>query len=1315
VTNRRIVFPLLLAAWTCGADEIPVDWSGGNFVARPGVSRRLEAKVPTGCRGLRLVGGMKATAVEPGRERWHTGRLSATFVDASGCELGRPFPRQFECLGTTDWIDIDHTYLVPSNAVALRLGLHDLGRSGEVEFRPVRLSAVRGWATGPCDAPRPSEELWMCRPAFAGEAAGFVPRPGDCWGWAKVPSVWLNERKPFPPTTVLSPWVEDNDALQKSILPARAWYGRRLAVPEVAHRKDSRTVLRFGIVNTRAVVHVDGARVGEVVFPGGDVDISDAVRTKTEVFAAIDVTACPLTGETLNYNAPDRAEREKDAVMYKGLTGGLSFVVEPAGARIVDTAVAYDCASREATFRAETTNLVAGTYELEARVESLAGRAIRTFRGAVASASDGVLELRVRWPEAPLWDVHTPDNLCRCTLTLRRADGAAVDATKPFRCGFRDVRTRGRDLLLNGTPIHLRGLYCHMLGAVDERTARDTVREAFLRMRAEGFNAAVAGNYRFKEGTVTRVDRVLDVCDELGMLFVYALPHVRDFGFALDDPAVADRYRRLTRQAIALARRHPSVVLYALNHNCTGYGGDQNPLRMDGAHYLADDERDAIGYKPRNRLNARLSGAIVRALDPTRPLYHHESGTLDGWHTLNIYLNWSPRQERSDWIEHWSAHGVAPLFFVEWGLPDLGSWSSYRGPHFLWTTPVVFNTWAAEYAAAVLGDRAYEDSPEMRALIAREDREHASGRPFSFDIAGVRALTNLCAGVQAYFADDNWRSFRARGLTAAVPWGQGGFFRRVNLAAQGLEYWEGRGRRSDWEETVVGRSFRRWNRDVIAWIGGDDAVTDKRHHYRPGAAIAKRLVVVNDRRVRLDAGWRCALDGQVVSGRVDVGPGEVAQIPVSLAAPARAGTYALKAEFDIPGDGQSDEFPLEVVAPAVPPVKAVALLDVRGLTRRHFARLGVRSSSVTDPADVSAGTALVVGRESLDVDRHYGKLLDFARRGGSVLLFEQDAKTLSRLGFRVQEYGLRRAFHRFVEPGSDGLSDARLENWAGASTLVSPYFKDLPKLERSEPRTEWCGFRNTRVWRCGNRGAVATVLPEKPTCGDWRALADGGFDLQYAPLLEWRVGRGRMVFCQFDVTARTAADPFADDLSVRLVASVGGSAWRGVARPAPLLLKSGDRIPSDLEHRVRNGLTVLGCGLTAAEVRRVSPVELSVVETNGCCFTRIRRLPPELNGLSNADWAWHGAMSFAAFVDVAEDGNSAFRVVRYGQGRIVFMQVPPWKIDCAARPHLRTSRRRAEYALQRIKGNLGFGSEVETVSYADAPEADDDPYRYIRW
>lgn len=295
-------------------------------------------------------------------------------------------------------------------------------------------------------------------------------------------------------------------------------------------------------------------------------------------------------------------------------------------------------------------------------------------------------------------------------------------------------------------------------------------------------------------------------------------------------------------------------------------------------------------------------------------------------------------------------------------------------------------------------------------------------------------------------------------------------------------------------------------------------------------------------------------------------------------------------------------------------------------------------------------------------------------------------------------------------------------------------------LPKSAKKIEVKIQNTARPPRTNNRGCIATVIPEKPHVGDWRSLVDGLFALEYAPLLEMRTGSGSVTLCQLDVTARTVADPAADAIVSRLVsyrrggvgpkrpdflgreAEMAGYAWgvKSWENGKDLVVSSGAKVPDDLGDRVAKGATVLCLGLGADEAKAWSCGEaLDIAPTNGCVFSRIENPPPELNGLSNADFFWHGAMDFAAFQNARPDGNAAFRVVRHGKGRIVYWQLPPWRFDTDARPHQRPSRRAASRFFARLMCNLGWETFTDGTGfhkrpqYKDIPVPDDDPYVWV--
>lgn len=1386
-----------MAALAAVADSV-ILWPAGDFAGakgtriekseqgdvlvlpKPGAGLQRTIRLERDWRVIRLKGEMKVTNVPQGDESWQTGRFTMRWTDDAGKTVS-PWPYNIGHVGTTDWLPSDRRYVIPRGATRLEMGLCNLSKGGEVRFRNFSLEMVRRFMDKPCNAPLPDgapsdpeslecawtatsslrtrysmNGLWRLRPAYADDAADRAPADDDGWDWGRLPFHW-HGRGRFAVTDDLSPYLEDHPERVEKILPLRAWYARTFALPASAAGK--RALLAFDLVASRVVVYVDGQRAGAVDYPNGEVDLTPFVKPGTRQTVALDVTAF-AEGETLDYNEATRADKRKRVVKIKGLTGDVWLDLLPKGARIADAWTETSVEKGEIRFVAETEKADASACRLRAEVTPLAGGAARTFEGTAEKDGEGRLVLVAPWKDAKLWDVDTPQNRYACRLSLLTQDGAALDTTVPFEFGFREVKIVGRDLLLNGKPIHLRALHDGTLADLTSASAKTNAIVRCRNIMAHGFNFMIAGNYSFGAGATPYVEGMLSACDETGMLYSFTMPHFKDFT-PLDDPAQQKRYRAVAHGLMRLARRHPAVILWAANHNAAGYLGAGNPRRIDGLYELPPSANGV------NRRHARISRKIIRELDPTRPCYHHESGNLDDWHCFNCYLDWAPVQERSDWSEHWATVGVKPLFYVEWGLPHVSSFSSYRGPLFIWRGRGYMSLWASEYAAALRGDAAYEATPEAFHALDREETLWAKGQPFHWsNLSGLcSTLTNNYQGIQGLYADDNWRSFRGWGVTAVLPWDQGAFFTRVrqmpSVPATDL-YAKTPGWKSpivrQWADpdcfalTAVGAAISRWNRDDCAWIGGGDVFTTKRHHYRPGEEVKKQLVIVNDRRHDQTVRWTLTLGAEKRTGSVRVTAGGRSFVPVTLPAPARPGVAMLSATFGFDGGSElKDALELEILSPAVTPKDLLSVYDPKGLTIANLKRLGFAVEEVKDifAFDISrkkAGRRLVVGREALTREILERVLVPFAQQDGHSFVFEQSQPTLESVGFRVQTYGLRHAFPRFDKPTLHGtLSAARLRDWAGESTLVEP-FDPLREVETGAGKpANWAGFAGqTRVWRCGNRGTVASVIPEKPSFGDWCALVDGGFDLQYAPLLEWRLRNGSVTFCQMDVTGRTVNDPAADDLVRTLVAAakdpvpptrsarplglqaygVGRQprhAWMlehdetKVADQRYLVTEGAGKPPADFFASITNGATALLCGLSAQEVRDWCPVPVRVEDVKGRHFTRLETLPPELNGLSNADWAWHGKMDFAAFTGGAGEGNEAIRVFRIGKGRLVFWQVPPWTIDTVARPYLRTSKRHAEAMLSRLLGNLGFNRGPDTIRYADQPERTDDPYRYYHW
>ncbi len=341
---------------------------------------------------------------------------------------------------------------------------------------------------------------------------------------------------------------------------------------------------------------------------------------------------------------------------------------------------------------------------------------------------------------------------------------------------------------------------------------------------------------------------------------------------------------------------------------------------------------------------------------------------------------------------------------------------------------------------------------------------------------------------------------------------------------------------------------------------------------------------------------------------------------------------------------------------------------------------------------------LLIGKGALTVDGA-APSLKRVPDGLKVVVFEQTAQVLERrLGFRVEEYGLRQVWPRVPDsPLLAGLKTEDLHDWRGASTLLPPTMAyTLSPRYNGAPAVRWCGLEVTRLWRCGNWGNVASVLIEKPPRGDFLPILDGGYALQYSPLLEYREGRGLVLFCQMDVSGRTESDPAAETLAANILRYVDG--WR--PSPRRTAVYAGD--PAGLAWLAACGVQagavngdppaadqvlVVGPGggrslqapATAAWVKaggRVLALGLDQAEANSFLPTKVTMQPAEHIA------AWFpplGAQSLLAGVAPADVHNRDPRtlpLVRAGAtvcgdgvlastGNVVFCQLPPFQVSKA--------------------------------------------------
>ena len=1209
--------------------------------------------------------------------------------------------------------------------------------------------------------------LWRWQPANG--PTGAVPH--GKWGYFKVPGSWpgITDYMQKDCQTVHAHPSGKDRSLRET---ASAWYQREITIP--AGWTGRRITVRAEYLNSFATVYVDGKQAGEMRFPAGEVDVTSRCRAGRTHVLSLAVIAMPLKGVMLSYNDTASASRVKGSVARRGLCGDVYLVAAPRGPRIAEVKVDPSVRKGQITFGVAAAGLAADTrYALRAQLTD-GGRRVgeftsRAFKGGDAKA--GRFAFTGKWTPEKLWDIHTPDNKYTAAVSLLDAEGTLLDAALPVRFGFREFWIDGRDFYLNGSRIHLSAVPLDNAQVGAAAASYDAARQGLLRLKSFGINFVYTHNYGCQPGAHLSFAEVLRAADDVGMLVALSQPHFSHYDWKARDAAETNGYARHAAFYVRVAQNHPSVVAYSTSHNATGSGEDMNP------HRFGDAEIPRESWSANNTKLAFGAEAIIRRLDPGRIVYHH-AGDIGSLHASNFYPNFVPIQEMSDWFEHWSTRGVKPAFLCEYGAPFSWDWAMYRGwykgKREFGSARVPWEFCLAEWNAQFLGDAAFRISEMEQANLRWEAGLVRAGKlwhrwdyPHSL---GSRDIPERHT-VMAKYITDNWRAFRTWGLSANSPWEhrllytlRDGVdksrkqlpvdFGKLQRPGLSPDYIEDRYERmdlaferADWVPTPSGRAILRNNGPLLAYIAGKTgSFTSKDHNFLPGQTVDKQIVVINNSRrtVVCQCAWSLALP-KSIQGRkkVTVPTGEQVRIPLRFDLPKTLAPGAYRLDMTASFDGrapQKDSFTIHVQAPA-PKVKArpkIALFDPQGETGKLLTAMGVAFRTVKADGNLKSFDTLIVGKAALTA-KSPAPDINGVRDGLKVLVFEQTSEALEqRLGFRVQEYGLRNVFRRVPDhPVLKGLDAGHLRDWRGSATLLPPRLKYRQRPAHG-PTISWCGIPVTRLWRCGNRGNVASVLIEKPARGDFLPIVDGGYGLEYSPLLACREGKGVVVFCQMDVTGRTRSDPSARRLVANLLT------WLDQWKPGPRrqalyagdiagrahLTKAGFRPVAFAANALKGGQVLIaapGAGKTLAPHKAAIARWL---DQDGCVLAvalggaEARTFLPVTVATKRAEhlatfFAPPGAASPLAAIGSADVHNrhpSRIDLVSEGAtpvgngvlataagGKIVFCQLAPWQYDHENHYYTRRTFRRTACLLARLLGNLGVRGETPLLARFSSP------------
>ncbi|MFD7503208.1 glycoside hydrolase family 2 TIM barrel-domain containing protein [Streptomyces sp. NPDC059850] len=465
------------------------------------------------------------------------------------------------------------------------------------ELRPWESPELTSWRRLPMHAvDRRSGSLSLDGPWRFQLLPGPEAPLGDTWTRLEVPGPWTtqdtgdiprytNWRMPWPDYPPHPPADNPTGVHERELHIPAAWAGRRI-------------VLQVGAAESVLLAEVGGRPVGigKDSHLASEFDISHVVH--------------PGAADTLRLTVVKWSDashiEDQDQWWHGGLTRPvLVYATDPlhlADVRI--TAPADGRLRVDVQVRSADGALPAG-WRVSAHLDGVGELAVDEEYAAwcaeEARVSDflGEARLRASVPGVRTWSAETPE-LYGLTVTLHRPDGSTAD-TSHHRVGFRTVAVEGRDLLVNGQRVFIRGVNRHDFHPLTGRTVTPAEMRADLEtIKRFGFNAVRTSHY-------PNDPALLDLADELGLYLVdeadiESHDHAHEIA---DDPrylaAFTDRVARMALRD----KNHPSVIIWSLG-NESDYGANHDA---------------AAGW--------------LRRYDPTRPL-QYEGAAKTGWASPDV-------------------------------------------------------------------------------------------------------------------------------------------------------------------------------------------------------------------------------------------------------------------------------------------------------------------------------------------------------------------------------------------------------------------------------------------------------------------------------------------------------------------------------------------------------------------------------------------------------------------------------------------------------------------------------------------------------
>jgi len=430
-----------------------------------------------------------------------------------------------------------------------------------------------------------------------------------------------------PVVTLPSSWLTHTPEMR--YYQGLVWYERKF---EAQPKAGMRQFLRFGAVNYRATVWLNGKRVGahEGGFTPFAIEVSGAIRPgQNRIVVAADSQA----------SATSVPPSVTDWENYGGITRSVRLIELPA--TFVDQAwvrlTADGRIAVDAKLDGNAANQLISLRIAELRL-TLTGKTTTDGRWSASIAAPRGLQ---RW---------SPDTPKLYDLTVSSGSDTLSD-----KVGFRTIAVSGKQILLNGKPIYLRGMSVHEeeIGANPTRNITPEAAHQLLSVLKDELhgNFVRLAHYPHSEVMTREADR-------MGLLVWSEIPIY--WRVAFDNPDVLAKARAMLAENIERDRNRASIIIWSI--------ANETPISDARNHFLFTLADDAHRLDPSRLVSAALlNGRSMVDGHPEMTIDDPLVAKVDVL-AINTYNGWYTDDKLVDVPNiSWRVPADKPLLFSELG------------------------------------------------------------------------------------------------------------------------------------------------------------------------------------------------------------------------------------------------------------------------------------------------------------------------------------------------------------------------------------------------------------------------------------------------------------------------------------------------------------------------------------------------------------------------------------------------------------------------------------------------------------------------